>query len=457
MLGGKGGAGKIAPEGAAAVYGWMARGTAGWDVIVVGGGIAGLAAARELGRQGRRVVLLEARPRLGGRIHTARPAGWSTPVELGAEFVHGGNPAIWDLLRRGHIKTVKVSPRHWLGRPAALEPIPDVERSIARITRQIVPARAGRKSFAGYFRAHPPRGSAEDWALARGFVEGFEAAPVDAISARSLAGEAFEEDEQFRVPGGYDRAVETLARECRQQGVRIILKSPVSSIDWRSGLVRAAARGHGHTAPAAIITLPLGVLQARSGPGRVRFRPGLGDRQMVIDRMGVGHVYRLSLRLRAAAWKALWPAGAGPAPPADFGFIHSQLGGIPVWWSLTDEPVLVAWAGGPAARALRRLEPRERRRRALRSLAGLIGAPVARLERAVAGWQHWDWTGDPFSRGAYSFTAAGQDLAARKFRAPLRGTLFFAGEATADGAEVGTVHGALASGIRAAAEVAAAG
>jgi len=434
----------------------MARGTPDWDVIVVGGGVAGLAAARELGRRGRRVVILEARPRLGGRIHTVRPPGWPGPVELGAEFVHGGNSAIWALLRRAHLQASKVSPRHWVGRSGSLEPIADVERNIARITRQIVPGRAGRKSFAEYFRAHPPRGAPEDWALARGFVEGFEAAPVNEISARSLAGEALDEDEQFRVPGGYDQAVATLAGECREAGVRIVLGSPVSSIDWRSGHVQAAGRRYSHSAEAAIITLPLGVLQARSGPGRIRFRPALGRRQALIDQMGVGHVYRLNVRLRAAAWRALWPAGAGLPASTGFGFIHAQVGGIPVWWSLTDEPVLVAWAGGPAALALGRLEPRERRRCALRSLAALIGVPAARLERAVAGCQHWDWTADPFSRGAYSFTAAGQDESARKLRAPLRGTLFFAGEATAQGAEVGTVHGALASGIRAAAEAAAA-
>jgi monoamine oxidase len=64
-----------------------------------------------------------------------------------------------------------------------------------------------------------------------------------------------------------------------------------------------------------------------------------------------------------------------------------------------------------------------------------------------------DWTRDPFSRGAYSFTAAGQDLAGRELRRPVAGTLFFCGEATAEGAEVGTVHGALRSGLRAAREV----
>ena len=71
----------------------------------------------------------------------------------------------------------------------------------------------------------------------------------------------------------------------------------------------------------------------------------------------------------------------------------------------------------------------------------------------MADWAGFDWTNDPFSRGAYSFTAAGEDGTAAKLRRAVKGTLFFAGEATAEGAEVGTVHGALSSGLRAAAEV----
>ncbi|MEO6569096.1 MAG: FAD-dependent oxidoreductase, partial [Opitutaceae bacterium] len=86
-------------------------------------------------------------------------------------------------------------------------------------------------------------------------------------------------------------------------------------------------------------------------------------------------------------------------------------------------------------------------------LARMLGASKTALSRAVNGWETHNWSSDPFSRGAYSFTAAGRDEAAANLRKPVRETLFFAGEATADGEEAGTVHGALASGVRAAQEI----
>src|SRR5690348_5219155 len=78
------------------------------DVIIVGAGVAGLAAARKLSRAGLRVLVLEARDRTGGRVHTIHPAGFETAVELGAEFVHGRPPESFDLIKNGNLRAVKV-------------------------------------------------------------------------------------------------------------------------------------------------------------------------------------------------------------------------------------------------------------------------------------------------------------------------------------------------------------
>ncbi|HUO68773.1 MAG TPA: FAD-dependent oxidoreductase, partial [Gammaproteobacteria bacterium] len=74
------------------------------EVAIVGGGIAGLAAARVLARAGRSSVVCEARGRLGGRIYTLRPAGLTAPVELGAEFVHGRPQGLVESLRAAGIQ-----------------------------------------------------------------------------------------------------------------------------------------------------------------------------------------------------------------------------------------------------------------------------------------------------------------------------------------------------------------
>jgi monoamine oxidase len=82
------------------------------DVVVIGAGVAGLAAAARLCTGGLRVSVLEARRRIGGRVLTLRAAGAPLPVELGAEFVHGTAPQVWELIRSAGLTVVKAGERH---------------------------------------------------------------------------------------------------------------------------------------------------------------------------------------------------------------------------------------------------------------------------------------------------------------------------------------------------------
>ena len=426
------------------------------DVIVIGGGVAGLAAARELSRARRSVILLEARPRLGGRVHTIHPPKWPLPVELGAEFIHGGNADLWRLVKRAHVRPRKLSDRHWLRRGDELKMIRAIDRNLGAVTGLIRPAKAANLSFAAYFRRYPARVSPQEWLLARGLVEGFEAASMGKISARSLAGEFLDEQHQYGVPGGYDQLLQSLVDDCAAGGVRVIREMVAHAVTWRRGRVRVEARDlltrntRIYHAKAAVVTLPLGVLKARAGTGAVRFRPVLAAKKAAIAGMQMGHVVRLNIRFTKKAWRRLVPRVLQRCGRTGFGFIHSEAKGVPVWWSHSDQPTLVGWAGGPSATSLLRLAPAARRKKALASLAGIFGVSPESLRAGVEEWQAVDWSGDPFSRGAYSFTAAGQDRRGAELARPLKRTLFFAGEATAEGSEVGTVHGALRSGIRAA-------
>jgi monoamine oxidase len=113
----------------------------------------------------------------------------------------------------------------------------------------------------------------------------------------------------------------------------------------------------------------------------------------------------------------------------------------------------VGWAGGPAAIALG-AAPRELKERAVRSLADTFGIDRRTVERHLVATFYHDWSRDPFSRGAYSYVLVGGTDAAEMLSRPARGTLFFAGEATDPEGRTGTVHGAIATGQRAAAQVA---
>lgn len=422
------------------------------DVIVVGGGVAGLTAAGALAKENVRVVLLEARDRLGGRVHTVRRAGWPGPVELGAEFVHEGNAAFWRVLRKHGITAQKVPEAHWQFLDGTLGRIEDVARQLARVTERIRPRKMAGWSFARFLQAERAAFARPALDLAAGFVEGFEAAAMEEMSAPAMQGETLDTSRQFTIAGGYSRVIDALASELGRR-VAVHLRTAVRFIRWEKGAVVAATRTQRFRARALVVTLPVGVLQARPPQhGVVGFEPELTEKRAHLCGVGVGQVIRLSVRLDRSQWGVLVPLPLQELV-GGFGFIHSRLAGVPVWWCLTRAAVLTGWAGGPAAEVLARLPPAELSRRALGSLSILLGTPRQVLQRALQDCASHNWSTDPLSRGAYSFMAAGREDASARLREPVANTIFFAGEATADGAEVGTVHGAHASGLRVAKEV----
>jgi monoamine oxidase len=424
------------------------------DAIVIGAGVAGLAAARALAAGGRRVLVLEARTRIGGRIATIRSPEWPGPVELGAEFVHGGNPAFWKFLRQSRLVPEKIADHHAVFKDGRLRPAGSFWKRLNRVMEKIDEDLPARTSFKQFLQRHKKDISPEDAILARSFVEGFEAAPWDRMSARSLAG-GLEHEEQFRFPGGYDQVVEALRGDLPPRRVSFLLGRTVTRIRWRRGRVEVISHGAlsktrtMHSARAAVVTLPLGVLQARApAVGAVEFSPPLRERRALLDQLEVGHAFRIALLFRRDFWRDQVARTAGKA-----GFVHSLALGIPVWWSLTSSPVLVGWAGGPRARELDGLTAPELMARVLGSLRALTGAGTEELRTELVDARLHRWSADPFTRGAYSFSNAGFEDAPLRLRQTVEGTLFFAGEATADTAELGTVHGAFASGLRAAGEV----
>ncbi len=430
------------------------------DVIVIGAGAAGLAATRALTATGHDVVLLEARDRIGGRVHTLYPQGWPGPVELGPEFVHGGNRVLWDILKQHRLPARHAPPRHWLSRSGQLVALPDLAKQIEGITARIDPKR--RESFAAFLRREGGNFSAEDRDLAANFVEGFEAAPLAQMSAPALAGETLDDSEQYLLGRGYATVMDALAADAVPARMQCHLGRVVRKVIWKRGEVVVETRTTPQAEPArfharaAVITLPLGVLQLERGAaGAVIFEPDLGPTRRVIRRMRMGHVLRVILRFDQRQWPALVPEEFGRARArSPFGFIHSRIAGLPVAWSLGSPGIVTSWGGGPAALELAGRSDDEIAEVAIRSVAELFHRPTPLVERALVDWRLHNWNRDPFSRGTYSFTAVGQEEAPAQLREPVADTLYFAGEATSDGAETGTVHGALASGVRAAEAIA---
>lgn len=438
------------------------------DVVIIGAGAAGLAAARSLSGAGRRVLILEARPRIGGRVFSQQLPSLPVSLELGAEFVHGENATTFSIVQAASLTAVQLPDTHWWSDGARWKLVPGFWSRIDAVRRKIGNPKHD-VSFAEFLRRQRNL-SASQRELARTFVEGYHAAHADRISARALTAADGEQDDaggnsQFRLAGPQSALIDWLAAGLEPERCTLRPGSIVRAVEWSAGSVnvtyRSALTGRQETARAgaAVITVPIGVLKAAGDQeGAIRFDPPLKKKQTALDQIESGHVVKIAFVFREAFWEDASfvrdraRSGGGRGTPLNF--VHSSSRFVPTWWTTAPirSPILTAWAGGHAADALLAEAPDARIERALEELATQWSVPRQRINDLLAGAYSHDWQGDPFSRGAYSYAAVGGSTAHARLAAPVEGTLFFAGEATS-GDETGTVAGALDSGRRAAREI----
>jgi monoamine oxidase len=423
------------------------------DVLVIGAGAAGLAAAMELASAGRSVRVLEARDRIGGRIWTRGEPGFPVPIELGAEFIHGEPDSTFALLRRLGVAAVDTQGPHWTCRQGRLALRGDLFRQVhAALRRSRARLRARDLSFEAFLSRIGSRQLNRDArALALALVEGFDAADPATVSARSIVeewvgGEALDAP-QFRPLGGYGALLAPIAVSLEQAGVALQTNSVVRELRWRKGAVEAEGLRLGESfrarAKQAIVALPLGVLQLPPGaPAGVRFDPPLAGKDRALRQLGSGPVLKAVLRFDDPFWERAARGGC-----RDAAFFHVPDAPFPTFWTALPvrAPLLVAWAGGPGAARLAGAHRDEVLEVVFASLRSAFGARLLRRARLESAALH-DWQRDPFARGAYSYVLTGGGPARRALARPLQDTLFFAGEATDFRGEAGTVAGALQSG-----------
>ena len=414
------------------------------DALIIGGGIAGLTAARHLTEAGLHVTLLEARDRVGGRIRTHTTAEF--PVELGAEFVHGRPQEILALAAEGAVPIVPVKGHFrrkinskWANAEHLME---KVDQLFGKL-----PTREPDESFQYYLDCSGEDEDIKQQALR--YVEGFHAANPSLISARSLrrdseAEEAIDGDRQYRIASGYESLVRAVADRIDRKLCDFVMNTPVHEIAWRQGQVIARTSTAEYVAPQAIITLPLGVLKSNS----VVFTPALAEKQNAMSFLEMGPVIRVSFCFQDKFWER-------DPDMADMSFLFTDDPEFPTWWTSNSlpYPILTGWAAGPNARKHAGRAKNEILQSAVQSLARIMEIPEPELRKQMTGSFAHDWQEDPFSRGAYSYAAVGGMDAAAKLAESVANTLYFAGEATNSDGYNGTVHGAIATGLRAAKEL----
>jgi len=409
-------------------------------VVVIGAGMAGLAAARRLADQGMEVIVLEAKAALGGRVFTERSVD-GIPMDLGAGWIHGPSPdnPIMGLLARTTAPTYETNDGS----------VRVTDANGADVTSTQFPGANDRyTAILAQAKAHAAAASA-DMSLADAINAVSVTAMVDPYILYGLntntefdkggwleafSAKQYEDDEKFPgkdvlFPQGYDVIPKLLA-----ENLDIRLNQPVTAVTLHNNKVSVDTAGGAIEADYAICTATLGVLKA----GSIDFRPGLPTEKVeAINRLGMGQINKLFMVFDQAFW---------PTATQYFGY-HSPVRGRFSYFlnykTFASANVLVTFGFGEQGKALEQMSEGELMADVTAALKKVFGSS------APSPTKHFltRWNGDPYARGAYSFAAVGSGYQDHVTLATPVERLRFAGEHTHEKYRA-TVHGAYLSGIR---------
>ena len=409
------------------------------SILIIGGGAAGLLAARKLSQAGYTITVLEANNRLGGRMHTIQPPGFLRPVEEGAEFIHGKLPVTLGLMKEAGLawqpvagKMVRVKNGEWSTQEEFTIGWDELIARMQELTQDMTLADFLKKYF-GDDKYEPLRKS-----VLR-FAEGFDGADPNTASVFGMRDEWMnEQDEQYRIPRGYGQLVHFLEKQCRANGCIFHTSCIVKKIRWQpNGVQVVTADGDVFTAGKVIITVSLGVLQGDESHTSITFEPAINNYRQAIQEIGYGSVSKVLLQFSEAFWQKR---------EKDIGFLLSEEA-IPTWWTLYPDtyPLLTGWVGGPKTEKLKALNDEAILQLAIESLSAIFSMTPEQLRSLLTAWHVAQWKLNPYSLGAYSFNMLPTTKARRLLHKAVEDTIWFAGEGYYDGENGGTVEAAFVS------------
>jgi len=422
------------------------------DIIIIGAGAAGLMAARELANAGKKVTILEARNRIGGRVCTQQVAGFSKPIEAGAEFVHGDLPLTQTLLKEAGISLRTMTGKNYQFMKGVLQEaaafIPDFDFLLDQLNE--VPEDMPFSLFIAQYLNDGAHADLRE-AIIR-FAEGYDAAEIQKASTFALR-EEWQTDgaaNSYHPVGGYGQLMDFLAAAGKDQGAAIQLGVVVQKITWKAGRVEVICdQNRSYKACQVIVTVPLGVLLAQpQEEGYIHFNPEITEERKALAKMGFGAVIKILLEFKTAFWEGNEEAlSQGRALP-ELSFLFADTTPFTAWWTQLPrkEPILTGWLGGPLAAEWKNKTDEVILNEALESLAFLMGTSVAFIQEQLQASQVVNWPADPYAQGAYTYATVGSTAARQQLLLGMQNTIFFAGEAFYKGTAIGTVEAALASG-----------
>lgn len=419
-----------------------ATGQTDYDVVIIGAGISGLAAAYELSKKGAEVLVIEARNRIGGRIHTDFSLG--APFEWGAGWIHGpdGNP-ISALAADANVETYVTDDESLEvfdadGVAFDEDEIEELDDAFGGLFEAMEEEIDRDMPLAKAIAAVAPEALSDElvtWGLTA-FTEFDTGGAIERLSAAWFAGDSAFGGEDVIPLSGYSKVLEPL-----KGAYDLVLDAEVTEIAYERGDGAAiVAGGVEYEASAVICTVPLGVLKS----GRIAFDPPLPEGlRGAIERVPMGTVTKLALKFPRAFW---------PEDTQYFGIATEEKGRWPYvvnYRTFSDQNVLLPLSFGNYAFVADAMSDEEMVGDAMEVLRDVFGAGSPEPETALA----THWSTDPLSLGAYSFSGFGSTP--KDFEAlggSVEDVIFFAGEHTRFDYHA-TTHGALLSGRSAAEKV----
>jgi len=409
------------------------------EILIIGAGAAGLMAAYTLSKAGKRISVLEARDRIGGRIHTLDSEFPFKHGELGAEFVHGNLPVTMQLMHGSGLEYISTEGEMWRYQDGKLARnswnMPgwgELMKKFKSLKEDMTISDFLEQYFSGS-KYEPLR----KWVIR--FTSGYDTADPAKASVFALRDEWGNEDDdaQSRIVGGYGKLMEYLADESRLHGAEYHFNSIVKHIDWSKGEVKVVVdNGDTYEAKQVILALPLGVLQAKL----VAFEPSIEKYDDAFMQIGFGAIVKILFEFRDAFWEN--------DERVHMSFVMSDEE-IPTWWTQypTHANVLTGWLGGLPAERKKHLTDEEFVQHGITSLAHIFNKKETEIKNNLVAWEVANWTNDPFTLGSYVYDMPESHAARKILSKPVADKLYFAGEFIYEGPSMGTVEAALTSGL----------
>lgn len=417
-----------------------------YDILIIGAGFSGLYAASKLSAAGKKVIILDARERTGGRVENQFGKSGNI-IQGGPEFVHGHLPLTKQLIKRARASISEMEGEMYRAHKGQIFPLNDFAPGLDVFIKKAKSLKQDTDLKTFLDRNFKGKRYAELRASVTSMAEGFDAADTGKISVKSICEEWSGDsiDESYMIRESYSLLVKQLAQDCVDKGCRILLKKEVGAIDWKKEEVTVSCKDKSnYHAPKVIVTVPLGILSSTQNQrGHIRFKPAIRNKLKAAKQLGFGPVIKVVFEFESRIWdRAEFSESLHQLPKLGFLMNESD---FPVFWvsNKSELPTVTAWVGGSKAQRIAHFSDRALKAKAISGLAAALNSSPSFIKDQLLGIYVFNWAKDQYTRGAYSYATPYTEQARKILAEPLADSLFFAGEAL--GHSMGTVEAAFES------------